>query len=220
MYMKLLEEAVRELKGEEIEEDVRANVNLRVDLRIDESYVPDVNQRLILYRKVAAARRMEEIDRVLEEAGDRYGPVPDSLRNLADYGRIRIAADRLGIESIDREARTLVLKFRTRTPLDPTRLVAIVGRRSDLALVPPAGLKLSLDAARPQRGGRAKDAKGAGAPSWWTARARAGEVKPGFSKDEIMRPAAEDPRAAGGLFERVRDLLDELLDATTFNVGR
>ena len=54
MYMKLLEQTVRELKGEELDDDVRATVNLRVDLRIDESYVPDMNQRLMLYRKVAA----------------------------------------------------------------------------------------------------------------------------------------------------------------------
>src|SRR5690606_30346543 len=95
MYMKLPEDSVRELKGEELDDDVRAAVNLGVDLRIDESYIQDMNQRLMLYRKVAAARRMEEIDRVLEEAADRYGPVPDSVLNLADYGRLRVMADRL-----------------------------------------------------------------------------------------------------------------------------
>jgi hypothetical protein len=52
----------------------------------------------------------------------------------------------------------------------------------------------------------------AGAPSWWTARAREGEVKPGFTKAEILRPAKEDPRAPGGLFERVGGLLSELLE--------
>src|ERR1700748_1841091 len=72
MYMKLLEQAVRELKGEEIEDDVRATVNLGVALRIDETYVPDMNQRLMLYRKVAAARKEAEIDKVLDEAVDRY----------------------------------------------------------------------------------------------------------------------------------------------------
>src|SRR4029453_8083172 len=109
LYMKLLEQTVRELKGEEFEDDVRATVNLRVDLRIDPAYVPDMNQRLMLYRKVAAARRFEEIDRILDEATDRYGPPPDSLLNLADYGRIRVMADRLGVESIDRDGRTVVL---------------------------------------------------------------------------------------------------------------
>ena len=49
-------------------------------------------------------------------------------------------------------------------------------------------------------------------PSWWTARARAGEVQPGFTKEEILRPAKDDPRRPGGVFERVGGLLSELLD--------
>lgn len=49
-------------------------------------------------------------------------------------------------------------------------------------------------------------------PSWWTARALEGAVKPGFSKEEILRPAKEDPRAPGGIFERVGGLLSDLLD--------
>jgi transcription-repair coupling factor (superfamily II helicase) len=231
MYMKLLEQTVRELKGEEIEDDVRATVNLRVDLRIDDSYVPDMNQRLMLYRKVAAARSEPEIDRVLEEAADRYGPPPDSVLNLANYGRVRVLADRLGIEAIDREARTVVLKFRPQAKVDPVRLVALVRQRTELTLVPPSGLKLNLDGGREPGGGRpASGAHGAPAvrpglaspapsarkrapaPSWWVARARETEVKPGFTKSEMTRPAHEDPRAPGGLFERVGGLLRELLD--------
>jgi transcription-repair coupling factor (superfamily II helicase) len=233
MYMKLLEETVRELKGEAIDDDVRATVNLGVDLRIDESYVADMNQRLMLYRKVAAARSDEEIDRILDEAEDRYGPVPPSVLNLADYGRIRVMADRLGIESIDREGRTVVLKFRPQANLDPVRIVALVRSRPDLTLVPPAALRLNLDGAKGTAGrpgpvgpvatagskGSALhgDVKRTGprstaAPSWWTARAREDAVKPGFSKKEILRPAKEDPRASGGVFESVGGVLSELID--------
>jgi hypothetical protein len=52
----------------------------------------------------------------------------------------------------------------------------------------------------------------AAAPSWWVARAKEGEVKPGFTKAEMTRSAKEDPRAPGGVFERVGGLLSELLD--------
>jgi transcription-repair coupling factor (superfamily II helicase) len=230
MYMKLLEQTVRELKGEEVEDDVRATINLGVDLRIDESYVPDMNQRLMLYRKIAAARKEEEVERVLEEAADRYGPPPATLLNLADYGRIRVLADRLGLDSVDRDARVVVLKFRPQAKVDPVRLVSLVRQRGDLTLVPPAALKLSLDAqglgtrdsgpgtgARiPQPNPKAQSPspkqRSRPAPSWWTARAREGEVKPGFSKEEILRPAKEEPRGAGGIFERVGSLLSELAD--------
>jgi transcription-repair coupling factor (superfamily II helicase) len=218
MYMKLLEETVRELKGEEIEDDVRASVNLGVDLRIDERYVADMNQRLMLYRKVAAARHPDEIDRVLAEAADRYGRPPDSVLNLADYGRIRVMADRLGVDSIDRDGRTVVIKFGPKTRLDPARLVSLVRQRPDITLAPPSALKLNLDGARPATAppGPAPSRKSPGksgqaAPSWWTARARTGDVSPGFTKQDILRPAREDPRSPGGIFERVGSLLSDLL---------
>jgi transcription-repair coupling factor (superfamily II helicase) len=233
MYMKLLEQTVRELKGEELEDDVRATVNLRVDLRIDPTYVPDMNQRLMLYRKVAGARRPEEVDRILDEAADRYGEPPDSVLNLADYGRIRIMADRLGIETIDREDRTVVLKFRPQANVDPVRLVALVRQRPELTLVPPAGLRLTLEGARgagsaagagrpgigspspqppPSGSKRGTPRAHSASPSWWTARAREREVRPGFTKQEILKPAREDPRAPGGTLEQVGGLLSALLD--------
>jgi hypothetical protein len=129
-------------------------------------------------------------------------------------------ADRIGIESIDREAQTVVIKFRPDARIDPQWLFRVVQERSDVTLVPPATLKLDLraPASAPRRapaaslkGGRGKatpDPVAAG--SWWTARARAGEVTAGFTKDEILRPAREDPRAEGGLFTRVAGLLREL----------
>jgi len=187
----------------------------------------------MLYRKVAAARHDDEIDRVLEEAVDRYGPLPDSVLNLADYGRIRVMADRLGIDTIDREGRIVVLKFRPQARIDPVRLVALVRQRPELALVPPAALKFNLDRAEgealrapgastspkassgpkplalsPKKTGKYANA----APSWWVARAKAGEVTAGFTKANILRPAKEDPRAPGGVFERVGALLSDLLD--------
>jgi transcription-repair coupling factor (superfamily II helicase) len=212
MYMKLLEQTVRELKGEDIEDDARAIVNLGVDLRIDEAYVPDMNQRLMLYRKVAAARKEAEIDRVLDEAVDRYGPLPDSVLNLADYGRIRVMADRLGVESVDREARTVVIKFRPQAKVDLVRLVALVRQRGDLTLVPPAALRINLDGTEDTKSGPRRPPSQKGR-SWWTARARETEVKPGFTKAEMTRTVKDDPRVPGGVFERIGGVLSELLDA-------
>ena len=137
MYMKLLEDTVRELKGEDIEDDVRATVNLRVDLKIDEAFIPDMNQRLMVYRRIASARSEEEIDRIVAEVRDRYGPIPPSILNLADYGRIRVMADRLGVEAVDREGDKVVFRFRPQTKVDPATLVGLVQQRGDVTLVPP-----------------------------------------------------------------------------------
>jgi transcription-repair coupling factor (superfamily II helicase) len=248
MYMKLLEQAVRELKGEEAVDDVRAVVNLRVDLKIDPSYVPEMNQRLMIYRKIAEARSDDELDRILGELRDRYGPVPETVEHLEQYGRIRIMADKLGIESIDREAQTVVIKFRPDAHgrrLNVERLLEVVGRRRDTMLVPPATIKLDLRvqllpvqsvaskaastttgapavrsaaSAPPGQGpvGTKAKARQSTGQSWWTARATAGEVKAGFSKEEILKPPKEDPNAPEGVFTRVRGLLSEL---TGYNEG-
>jgi transcription-repair coupling factor (superfamily II helicase) len=218
MYMKLLEESVRELKGEEIEDDVRATVNLGIDLKIDESYVPDMNQRLMVYRKVAATRTARELEATLDEIADRYGPPTDSVLNLAEYGRIRIMADHLGVDSIDREGRLVVIKFRPKAKVDPVRLVKVVHEWAGVTLVPPVSLKVDLEA--PQSPvGRALTARQAShkgsshrskETSWWTARATAGTVTAGFTKEEILRRPKQDPRAEGGIFARLEELLGAL----------
>ena len=228
MYMKLLEETIRELKGEEIEDDIRATVNLRVDLKIDDDYIPDMNQRLMVYRKIAATRTEKEIDTALDEVRDRYGAPPASVLNLAEYGRIRVMADRLGVDTIDREGRLVVIKFRPNARIDPHRLVKVVGEWPGAALVPPVSLKLDLEApAAPPKAPPARPASAGPRPvpsrlsshsrrestgegSWWTARATAGEVKPGFTKEEILRKPEADPRAAGGMFARLEGLLRAL----------
>ena len=224
MYMKLLEQTIKELKGEELEDELRANVNLRVDLRIDDRYIPDMNQRLTVYRRMAGVRSDEELEKLVAEVRDRYGPPPESVQNLADYAGIRVLADRIGLESLDREASVVVLKFRPDAKLDPAWLFRVVQQRGDIALIPPATVKLDLKkplgterrpaAARPEPAPPQKRSKKGGDPvaggSWWAARAQAGEVKSGFSKDEIMRPATENPRADDGVFVRVSGLLREL----------
>jgi len=215
MYMKLLEETVRELKGEEVEDDVRATVNLGIDLKIGEGYIPDMNQRLMVYRKVAATRTENELETALDEIADRYGPPTDSVLNLAEYGRIRIMADRLGVETIDREGRLVVIRFRPQAKVDPVRLVKVVHDWPGAMLVPPASLKVDLEA--PQSPvGRAVTARQAShkgsrkETSWWTARATAGVVTSGFTKEEILRKPKQNPRAEGGMFDRLEELLRAL----------
>ncbi len=231
MYMKLLEETIRELKGEELEDDLRATVNLRVDLKIDPQYIPDMNQRLMVYRKAASAHTEPELDQVLVEIRDRYGPLPTSVLNLAEYGRIRILADRLRVETIDREGDLIVMKFRPPAKADPAQLVRLVQERGDLALVPPNGVKVDLRVPVGTRSGRAAARSGAdarsgkafhagmaanpkrraqGPESWWTKRATEAEVTPGFTKEELTRRPDHDPRAEGGVFDRLGSLLRAL----------
>jgi transcription-repair coupling factor (superfamily II helicase) len=226
MYMKLLEETIRELKGEDLEDDVRATVNLKVDFRLDEDYVPDMNQRLMIYRRIAGARSEDEIGRIVDEVRDRYGPLPTAVLNLADFARIRVLADGLGIETIDRADAVVAIKFGPKANVDATRIIALVQERADLTLMPPNSLKLDLKCKEPDSpvtvpsttpvatarrpSHSALRSKIQRKPSWWTVRATAGEVKPGFSKAEIMKQAPEDPRAPDGVLAKVTSLLEDL----------
>ena len=142
MYLKLLEETIRELKGEELEDDARATLNLKVELKIDETYIPDMNQRLGVYRRLAAARTEQALEDAFAEVRDRYGPPPESVTNLAAYASIRILADKLRVEGIDREGSAIVFRFRP-GGVDPARVISLVNRRPDVTLVPPASLRLT-----------------------------------------------------------------------------
>jgi transcription-repair coupling factor (superfamily II helicase) len=230
MYVKLLDETIRELKGEELEDERRAAVNLRIDLRIDATYVPDMNQRLTVYRRLASARTLDEVSAFLDELADRYGAPPESVRNLAQYARIRLLADRLGIETLDRDAAIVALKFRQDARLDPVLVSQMVQNRGDLTLLPPAVLKLDLNrpvtpavgrrpgspappaGARLTRPATAAAAPGRTGTSWWTSRATS-DVEPGFTKEEILAEVPADPAAPGGLFDRLGGLLEQLVQS-------
>ena len=224
MYMKLLEEAIRGLKGEEIADEVRATVNLGIDLRIDEQYVPDMNQRLMMYRRVAAACTNAELNTTLTEIRDRYGPLPASVSNLAEYGKIRIQADSLGVDTIDREGQLVIVKFKTDAKVNPAQVVTVVENWPGVSLVPPVSIKLDLETAANDQMAKQKKTQSPmyregfspkrtrpySTAGWWTKRATIGEVRPGFTKEEILNQPDTDPNEEGGMFQQLGRLLHAL----------
>ena len=77
MYLKLLEETVHELKGEEVPLEVRTSMNLGLDIRIPTEYISEEHQRLRAYKRIAEATDREKADLILAELKDRYGPPPE-----------------------------------------------------------------------------------------------------------------------------------------------
>ncbi len=225
MYVKLLDQTIRELKGEELEDERRATVNLRLDLRIDETYVPDMNQRLTIYRRLASTRVATDVSTLLDELRDRYGTPPASIEHLAQYAQIRLLADRIGLESLDRQGEHVVLKFRQDARVDPIWLGRLVQSRADLTLLPPGVLRVDLAAGEipqgPPSGRPSPESKRKDRPSgpedrssWWTARATS-EVAPGFTREQVLATPTPSPDRPGGLFERVGSLLEELSRSMT-----
>ncbi|HXA48956.1 MAG TPA: transcription-repair coupling factor, partial [Candidatus Acidoferrum sp.] len=144
-YVRLLEETVRELKGEEVVPEVHSTLNLGLDIRIPPDYITDENQRLRAYRQIANAADGEARDRAEKELEDRYGPVPEAVRNLLQYSGIKTLSEQIGVEAVDRRHNLLNIKFHQGTRVDPGRLMNLVGKTQGAQFTPAGVLLLPLD---------------------------------------------------------------------------
>jgi transcription-repair coupling factor (superfamily II helicase) len=104
MYTSMLEEAVRKIKGEEDKPaHAGTSINLGISVRIDSSYIPEENQRLRMYKRIAGAEDIATLTDVRAELQDRYGDPPESVLNLLAAGELRLLCERLGIAQLDRK---------------------------------------------------------------------------------------------------------------------
>jgi transcription-repair coupling factor (superfamily II helicase) len=151
LYTSMLETAVKEMKGESSEERPATQLSLGIALRIDESYVPEENQRLRLYKKIAGANSQTAINEVRAEMEDRYGALPDATVYLLEAGRIRLECEHLGIAQIDRKRSELQLRFSEKAIIDPQQLMRLVAKnaRRGAQFTPQGLLKYPLAATRP-----------------------------------------------------------------------
>jgi transcription-repair coupling factor (superfamily II helicase) len=143
-YVRLLEESVRELKGEEVPVEIHAALNLGLDIRIPQSYIADEAQRLRSYKRIADADDEERGKRILDELTDRYGPAPEEVSNLVRFSLLKSMAERAGVESIDRRQGFANIKFHQQSKIDPFRLMALVRNTAGAQFTPAGVLKLPL----------------------------------------------------------------------------
>ncbi len=145
MYVRMLEEAVQEIKGEEVPVTIHANINLGLDLRIPADYIADEHQRLRAYKRVAEADSPERAASILNELADRYGPPPEAVSYLLEYSVVKSLAERIGVEHIDRRQGVLNVKFHAESKVDPGRLMALVSGTRAAQFTPAGVLRLPLD---------------------------------------------------------------------------
>jgi transcription-repair coupling factor (superfamily II helicase) len=124
-FLHLLDQAIMGLKGQRVEE-VKSEINLKVDIRIPEDYLPQVNLRLNLYKRISSLERPEDADAIEREMSDRFGPPPPSVLNLLRYGRIKHFAQKLRVRALDRVGLKLILRFHPSTPLDLSRMARLL----------------------------------------------------------------------------------------------
>jgi transcription-repair coupling factor (superfamily II helicase) len=151
LYTSMLENAVKEMKGETSEERPVTQLNLGIALRIDESYVPEENQRLRLYKKIAGAVSEAAVNEVRAEMEDRYGKPPDATVYLLEASLVRVECERIGVSQIDRKRSELQLRFAENAKVDPQVLMRLVARNAKRGaqFTPQGLLKFPLAATRP-----------------------------------------------------------------------
>ena len=102
LFTQMLGQAVAEARGDDSEtvEAAGVAINIPADFFLDEEYLPRVDERVLAYRKLAAADDLESVDQLQEEAEAVHGELPRAGLNLFDRARIRIRGERLGLESV------------------------------------------------------------------------------------------------------------------------
>ena len=125
-YMELLEETVEELRGNPRKQEIDPEVRLPVAARLPEAYVPEISQRLVLYKRLAGAEADDEVTRIREELLDRYGPLPAEAEALVEVIRVKLRARALGLPSVDFAGGALVLQTGPTSRIDPARLVDLL----------------------------------------------------------------------------------------------
>ncbi len=146
LYLQLLEQSIREFKGEAREEPVPdPEIRLPVAAYLPEDYVPDVQQRLALYRRLSDRLTPEMVQEMEEELLDRFGPLPPEGRNLLEVVRAKHYLRRLGIKRLDLQDRLAVVQFARSERLSLDRLLGLLKKRPEVfRLTPDQALRIRL----------------------------------------------------------------------------
>lgn len=111
MYLKLLDEAVKEQKGETVTEEVTCQVDLKVSAFLDDSYICDHATKLEIYKKISLIRTREDVEDMVDELTDRFSDVPTETMNLIEISYLRAMCEKLGIYDVSELSGTVTFRM-------------------------------------------------------------------------------------------------------------
>jgi len=140
-YIKMLEDTVRELQGEAVEEGPSVAIDLPVPMSIPTDYVADENLRMEVYQKLSSG---EQDDReLLEELTDRFGPPPPAVHSLLEVAALKRVAEHLRVQSISGRGKKLTIRLRRDSKIDVERLIELVSNREGSSFSPTGVLTVA-----------------------------------------------------------------------------
>jgi len=140
MYVKLLDQAIRELEDEGDEEPPEVYLELDYSGYIPESYISEPVEKMEVYKKIAAVNTEAELETVYGELQDRFGPLPEEVQSLLSLAEIKIICRRLFISSLRERRGSVEIEFSKVAKVSPERV---------LQLIEQSGGKVRLDPKRP-----------------------------------------------------------------------
>jgi transcription-repair coupling factor (superfamily II helicase) len=126
LYTEMLEETVRQLKGEQLPERVEPEIKLHIPAFIPEDYVREPNQRLVIYKKLSQVDSDGEIADIRDELTDRYGKLPLAAIYLLDVMEIRLRMKTFLIREAEFDGTRIILSFHPKTPVSPDLIVGLI----------------------------------------------------------------------------------------------
>jgi transcription-repair coupling factor (superfamily II helicase) len=151
LYTQLIQETVRELKGQPLETVVDPTIRLHVEGFIPETYVPDATLRLNLYKRLSAMTEADRLQVFGEELADRFGPLPGEVQRLLRVMELKIEARGLRIREIDARREATRVFFAPDPPVTPETILALLrSERGRLKYLPEDTLEYRTDAPTPE----------------------------------------------------------------------
>jgi transcription-repair coupling factor (superfamily II helicase) len=139
LYTQMMEEAVREMKGEEIRAQVEPEIRLGIPAYFPEEYIPDANQRLLFYKRLASLRDSEELEGIKEEIRDRFGPVTPEVENLFRVMDLRRVLKDYLVEQVSYHEDRLSLRFHEQSPIKVERVLDLINKNHGRYRLSPDG---------------------------------------------------------------------------------
>lgn len=125
LYCQLMEETIKELKGEKTDPEPEPSIELAIDAYISDGYILDPKQKIEAYQRIMAIREPRDAGDVEEELTDRYGNLPRSVVNLLAVARLKSFCRWIGVMSINQQRERITIKFRNGIRPSPEILVAL-----------------------------------------------------------------------------------------------
>jgi len=145
LYTQMMEEAMAELRGEEISTEPDTIITMRASAFIPDDYINDVSLRLAAYKEISSASDEVQLRDIMKELQDRYGVLPEFVENLFEIMSVKLITKRAGVARIDAGKDMAKITFTEQANISPDRVMVLIKKnKGNIKLIPEYTLQIAL----------------------------------------------------------------------------